>query len=312
MKTLRHHESKLIRPFLGWDDCQRLLSGSAIRLRSSEVPTKEDSVIVRIEDVASLEPAVFANLEQSSLAAALSSVRLAPKDVEFNIIVSFPGLKKSVVAYQCGVSEIPVAPIPVLDDEVKELFKSQGGIDLTLALTLAKELNPEPLRPFFFGEWIAKKTFALRPEAPTSDFSLARLTDDKRKEFGLPKGTTYWVQMLGGSLNDAEANLREVVTIWVDESVLDHLARSTASPSSLGFQKLMLADVVSSIVFEALSDPTEEVVPKSPLDGVLEDLSKSCGIKKKELETLSRTNQHKVRTYVQHMLEVSSSICSAT
>lgn len=312
MRTLKRHESRLVRPFLGWDDCRKLLSAAAIRLRSTDVPTTEESVTVKIEDTSNLEPAVFANIEQSSLVSALSSVGLSAKDVEFNIFVSSPTLKKSVVAYKCAISAIPAEPIPLLEEEVRDLVKSQGGIDLTLALTLAKELNPKPLRPFFFGEWLARKDFALRPEVPTTDFNISRLTDEKKKEFGLPKGTTYWVEMHGGSLNDAEANLKDVLTIWIDESVLDHLARANISQASGGFQRLILADVVCGIIFEALSDKGEEVVPKSPLDSVLGDLSKSCGKKKKELEELIRKDQFKFRTYVQHLLEVSPSICSAT
>lgn len=313
MKTLKHEESRLVRPFLGWDDCQKLLSDAAICLRPGEAATKDESVTVRIQDAPNLEPTVFANIEKSSIASALASVGLSPKDVEFNIFVKSPGLKKSIVAYKCPISEIPAEPIPLVADKVKELIKSQGGIDLTLALTLAKKLDPKPLGPFFFGAWMARKVFSLRPEVLTSDFITSRLTDEKRKEFGLPKGTTYWVQMHGGSLNDAEENMGDVLSIWVDESVLDRLARSTgATSASSGFQIIMVADVICGIVFYALSDPSEKLVPKSPLDSLLEDLSKSSGIDKTVLVRCARNDQFKFRTYVQHMTKVSSSICSAT
>lgn len=311
MGTLKHRATKLVRPFLGWEDCRKLLSNASIRLRSAEEPTADELVTMRFEDTASLELGIFANVDPSSLAASLSALRLSSKEVELSIFVNSPGLKQSVLAYKCALSAIP-SDAMVLDEMATDLAKSRGGINVTVALILAKQLKPEALRPFFFGEWIARKDFALRPEISSEVFNLKRLTDEAKQKFGLPRGTTFWVSMEGGSLNDPESSLTDILTIWMDEAVYDHLARSNISPASVGIQKLMLADVVSSIVCEALSDKEEEVVPKSPLDGFLKDLSKSCGKNRKELERLVRGDKFKFRAYVQHMLDTSRYICSAT
>ena len=312
MPMLKHYESRLVRPFLGWNDCRELLSNATIRLRPADEPTKNESVTVRIEDASSLEPAVFPNIEKSSLVSALTSVGLSERDVKFTIFVNSPGLKKSIVAHTCLISAIPADAILLVSEEVKELVKSQGGIDLTLALTLERKLAPKPLCPFLFGAWIARKDFALRPEAVTNDFRISPLTDEKKKELKLPKGTTYWVELHGGSVNDPEVTVQEALGIWIDESVLDHLTRSSGATSMKAVTMTILADVISQIVTTVFSNPDEDLVPKSPLDSVLDDLSKSSGIKKTDLVKHARERPDLFRAHVQHMIKVSSYICSAT
>src|SRR5262245_48369749 len=106
MKTLKHHATKIVRPFLGWEDCKKLLSNAAIRLRPGDVPTTDESVTLKVEATSSLEIALFPNVEQSMLVSTFSSLGVPPKEIELSIFVNSPGLKKSQVAYKCPVSEV--------------------------------------------------------------------------------------------------------------------------------------------------------------------------------------------------------------
>jgi hypothetical protein len=60
------------------------------------------------------------------------------------------------------------------------------------------EQKMAPGKPFRKGHWLAKKTFDITVEHDAMAFSIEPLDELIRHKFGLPDGTLYFINYLGG------------------------------------------------------------------------------------------------------------------
>lgn len=302
-------ESRLIRPFLHADNVKDALASVALRIRPGEDPTPDETRTIHPEDSGLLEPALTLFFDPARVAEVLGTMGIKAKHVDITVLVTSNALRKSETLAQFNLHDAPSEelPLPLL----VKYMTSRGGCDLSVILALSTDLKSEALKPHAYGQWLARKTFALRPEKEGNQFRILPLTEEHREKFKLPKACFYFVEH-AGSLNDADASLESCVTIWVAESVFGALAKDNSSRSSAAIQKMMLAEVVVAIVEKEIAQ-LDGMSPTagSPLETFLKALAKHTRLSVDKLIVYARKERFRFATYVQDMLDLSAGVKAA-
>lgn len=302
-------ESRLVRPFLNADNIKDALGNVALRIRPGEDPSPSEARIVRPEEAGLVEPALTLFFDPVRVAGFLGKMDIKPKHVNVIVLATANAIRKSEVLAQFGIGDVPVDEIAL--PKLSKFMMARGGCDLSVILALATELKFEALKPHAFGQWLARKTFALRPERESNEFRILPLTEEHRERLKLPRSCLYFVEH-AGSLNDPEAGLEGCVTIWVAETVFGALAKDTSSRPSAAIQKILLAEVIVAIVERELRD-LEESLPNrsSPLDTFLKALAKHSKQSPEKLVALMGKDRFRFAAHVQDMLDLSAAVKAA-
>ncbi len=302
-------ESRLIRPFLHADNIKDALSGVILRIRPGEDATPDESRTIRPEDFGLLEPVLTLLFEPARVAETLSTMGIKAKHAGITVLATSNAIRKSEVLATYDLHATPSEEIPLT--QLLKYMSSRAGCDLSVILALSADLKSEALKPHAYGQWLAKKTFALRPEKEGNQFRIRPLTDESREKFKLPKACFYFVEHTG-SLNDPDATLESCVTIWVAEAVFTALSKDNSSRSSAAIQKMMLAEVVVAIVekeIEALEETAP--TPGSPLETFLKTLAKHAKMSAEKLIALIKKDRFRFAAYVQDLLDLSAGVKAA-
>lgn len=303
-------ESRLIRPFLHADDIKDALGAVALRIRPGEDPASDETRTIHPEDSGMLEPALTLFFEPARVAEILSEMGIKAKHVCITVLATSNAIRKSEVLAQFGLHETPTDEIPL--PQVVKYMNGPAGCDISVILALSTDLKTEALKPQAYGQWLAKKTFALRPEKEGNQFRILPLTEEHREKFKLPKACFYFVEHAPGSLNDPDVSLESSVTIWVAEAVFAALAKDSSSRPSAAIQKMMLAEVVVAIVEKEIAGlegtpPT----PGSPLETFMKSLAKHTKLSVEKLIALAGKDRFRFATHVQDLLDLSAGVKAA-
>ncbi|MCY3849671.1 MAG: hypothetical protein OXF75_02575 [Acidimicrobiaceae bacterium] len=100
------------------------------------------------------------------------------------------------------------------------------------------------------ASWLARATFRLEASAQAAVLFQPRpLTEAKREELGLPQGTLRFIDLGGQDLEEAIEGTPDV-DVLVDEGTLTALNANRTSAAAVFFQRQLLLDFVSAVVFE--------------------------------------------------------------
>lgn len=311
--SLIRQESKLIRPFLHADDFKNILINVAISLKAGDEFATEELHVIKPEDRDLLHPTLSILMDVATAMDQLEDMGISPGAVKLVVIATASELRLSQPICTFPLKELPEQAIE-LTPSVRRFLSAKGGCDISVVLLLGEELPVKNLKPHAFGQWLAKKTFSLRPEQPSDDFSIRALTDKDRIRLKLPEGTVHYVEK-GGSLNDPDVKLQDCLTIWISESIFNALSRDSSNRTSAAIQKAFLSEIILSVVISEVSDLQNGEMPeeKSPLDGFFDDLSKDAKVTKEQLIQLARQTGDKARlgAHIQQLLDLGSAIKSA-
>lgn len=308
------HETKTIRPFLHADDLRHVFSNTAFRLKASDDFVADEVLTIHDEDRALLDPSIILHIELDAVKSVLGAMAISEADVQVWVIATSHEMRRSET-----VASFPLDGLPedefLLKSKISAFQAAKGGYEITVAMLLSGDIEPQPLRPTAFGQWLAKKTFTIRPEQPSNSFRTLPLNEEDRNRLGLPEGTMHYVEMNGGSLNDRDARLENCVTVWVAESIFNSLSRDDASKSSVAIQKMLVSSVTLSFVIEQVRELEngDSLESGSPLDGFFTDLAKDSGVAKDKLVEYARPQGDKAKlgAYIQKMLQINSAIKAA-
>lgn len=310
--SLIRHESRLIRPFLHAEEIKNILSGVGIRLKAGDSPMIHDAHVINPEDAGLLEPAISLAIDVGSATELLEKVGISKEAVKLALIATSHEMRLSSVLASYSLAELPDIEVD-LSLGMRKFLSAKGGCEISVALLLSTELPPKSLKPHALGQWLAKKTFSLKPEQASNEFRILPLTDKDRERLRLPEGTVHFVEK-GGSLNDPEAKLQDCLTIWVSEPIFNALSRDSASRASAAIQKAMLSEIILSVVVSEARD-LDGGMPEegSPLNGFFEDLAKSSKVPKEQLVQHARPNGDAPRlgAYVQQLLDLGNAMKAA-
>jgi len=311
--SLIRQESKLIRPFLHADDLKNILTNVAISLKAGEEFATEELHVIKPEDRDLLHPTLSILMDVSTAIDHLENMGVSPDAVKLVVIATASELRLSQPICTFPLKELPEQEIELIPS-VRRFLSTKGGCDISVVLLLGEELPIKNLTPHAFGQWLAKKTFSLRPEQPSDDFSIRALTDKDRIRLNLPEGTVHYVEQ-GGSLNDPDVKLQDCLTIWISEPIFNALSRDSSNRTSAAIQKAFLSEIILSVVISEVSELQNGEMPeeKSPLDGFFDDLSKDANVTKEQLVQLARQTGDKARlgAHIQQLLDLGGAIKSA-
>ena len=307
------HETKTIRPFLHADDLRNAFANTVLRMKAGDEMSADEAVIIREEDRPLLDPAIIPFINREAVSLVLEQMEIAETDVQIMLIATSHEMRLSETIATYSLNDLPEDEV-ALRPKINQFLAAKGGYEITATMVLANDLLPKPLRPSAFGQWLAKKTFSIRPEQPSNNFRILPLNDEARTRLALPEGTLHFVEM-SGSLNDPDARLENCLTIWVAESIFNSLSRDDASKSSVAIQKMLLSSITLAVVVEEVAslENGEFPEPKSPLDGFFTDLAKDSGVAKEKLVAYARATGDKSRlgAYIQKMLQLNGAIKAA-
>lgn len=308
MSAIRQ-ESRLVRPFLRADDIKDALAGVALRIRPGEDATTDESRTVRQEDFGLLDPALALLFEPDKVAETLGGMGIKAKNVSITVLATSNAIRKSEVLATFDLHGTPNEEVSL--PQLLKYVSGRGGCDLSVILALSADLKSEALKPHAYGQWLAKKNFALRPEKEGNQFRIRPLTDEYRDKFKLPKACFYFVEHTG-SLNDADATLESCVTIWVAEAVFAALSKDNSSRSSAAIQKMMLAEVVVAIVEKEIKELDDTLlIVGAPLEAFLKTLAKHSKMSPDKLIALVRKDRFRFATFVQDLLDLGAGVKAA-
>ena len=107
--------------------------------------------------------------------------------------------------------------------------------------------------------------FSISTSVAESGFTLLPLTDDRRQELGLPKGTLRYIEV--DDPTDPAIG-QDGITFWLDEEILARLGMVDSS-GTRWLQRQLFIDAMSAIVREGLRSHDLDRRSLADLDGTL-------------------------------------------
>jgi hypothetical protein len=308
-EVVSHSMTKVVRPFKGLETIAAALDDAGFRLRENGELVRETSIVVRIEDTGTLRLEACHGLDRLALIDGLEAVGIAPGDVEFVLIATVGGLKRSEPIARFVLGDLDDSGID-LSETTRPYVGVHGGFQIVFALALRHDMPAKPLMPTAHGQWLARKVVTIKPEQPNYEFKILPLTADVRERLKLPVGTTHFVENRG-SINDPDTALSEAVVVYFDDTIYHAFGRAANGAASNALQKSFLADIAAGMIVQEMTGEDPRVVPGSALDRFFADLAKTTKVDRTLLESWSRSDHAMFKAYVQTAIDLNQSVRAA-
>lgn len=242
-------ESRSVRPFRGVDDVQALVS-------QAKLLVSEDAPLLASGSVHQIEPLDFQNLDLrirlpfsgDELVAAVSRAVPDVAAVKLVVVTRASLLRRSHISAALPISSSLPDLIQVTQSEPELVYRDQTGTDVLLAAVLMRELPRAPLVPHLPGTWLGLSRWRIRPLRDFG-FRIRELTDEKRDEVGLPKGSMTFVSVSGDIVGAGDESIADHVTQYVDAALLSRL-RTTSSSTTAYLQAALVGDLLLQLAIQ--------------------------------------------------------------
>ena len=153
-------------------------------------------------------------------------------------------------------------------ERLKALRASTHGATVTAHLSLIKNIEPMPLRPWRKGTWLAKATFRIQTDTARQLFQPTPMDDETRNEFHLPKDCVCYVHM------DPHDPLRPYLetsapVFYVDADILTRLDRAAGSAVGRAMQAQLARDFVAGVIMDVAAQRAEASLSWDDIEGSL-------------------------------------------
>ena len=168
------------------------------------------------------------------------------------VLATTPYLKITNVVQEVSCANLDAMPrvVALTEPDRPEAFCApHHGATVDVFLLLARALDPQPLRPWRRGTWLARETFKIATEQSQRLFHPKPLDDETRKQLGLPRKTMRYVRM--DDVDPIEPYDAGGLDLYVDRELLDDLSARARSPVSQAMQLQLAQDVIAAIVHAA-------------------------------------------------------------
>jgi hypothetical protein len=302
----RTQESRSVRPFRSAED---YLKDAGLRLYNDEDFRLAESIQVDAVDVAKLAVAV----------------RIPPVPPDFDDVVGIPPsalqlivsledrlYKDSMVATKIPLHEIRSARVIEIESETTEALSWAGDIRIHVAVVLAEPRKGEIGTAQRVGSWVARKSFSVGMPRETASFTINAVDPNYFEQRGLPRTTTYLVEVHDTDLNQSCEFLPDLVKVSLAKDVHSALARDEASAMSKAIIKAIYVDVVTTVLVAGYSGLTGKIQDDTILDVVTTRLEKETGVAPDRLWKLAKEpGAANLRAVVQGSADFSRALVSA-
>lgn len=130
----------------------------------------------------------------------------------------------------------------------------RSGCSVELAFCLNRQLNFQPLRAWRRWTWLARTTFGVETEVSFDGFTPLPLTEQRREELSLPKGTMRYVTIDSGLSVASLACSEDSLQLYIDEELLALMSANDRDSNSRLMQRIIFIDAISTVVHHAVRE----------------------------------------------------------
>jgi len=264
--------TKVLRPFDGLDGFDHLLELVTVSFGQEELSpgtsvTVDDALdyLSRPIDIDVPFGAEGGAIDEQ-LVTALADASLEAGDVEFLVVSTTGGLRRSDIIERINLENGPVPSTISIGDKSRwpSLRAPTHGVDIEVMLLLARELKPGFAKPHRKGTWLGRSKFTLLTKQPARGFQVLPLTDAVREEYELGPGV-HWFIMIPDHVDIAAEgqDLGDILNIYVAIDVLNRLKLVPNTPDGVLIQSQIVLDGYRAVVTRILQGNPD---PASPMD----------------------------------------------
>ena len=269
--TLMADLTRVLRPFDGLDAFDDLLELVTVRFGEKELSpgnsvTVDDALdyLARPIDIDIPFGSADGALDER-LAAALTDASLEAGDVDFLIVSTTGGVRRTDVLERINLKERPVPTTIPIEEKPPSLRAPTHGADIEVMLLLARELEPEFAKPHRKGTWLGRSRFTLLTTQPAKGFQVLPLTDAVIEDNKLGTGVHWFVKIPNDADMAAEGqDLGDILKIYVAINVLNRLKLVIGTPDGDFVQYQLVLDAIRAVVTRIHQDLTPEEPPEMP------------------------------------------------
>jgi hypothetical protein len=253
-------EARVVRPFVGLHDVQQVFSESMVYVGEEPIAPGETLTINSESFRRQPVKLVLCPREEAfehwrrGLLDGLVEATLEPADVEFVVLTSTKYLKMVDIVFRLSVDrleELTRVVDLVRAGRPRALHAARGGCDIDVTVILTRTLEPQPLKAWRKGTWLARTRYRVSSELGQLGFTPRPLTQEVRDDKGLPADTIRYVELEAEVVFDADPQPDDL-SVYIDETVLARMSASPGSTAATVFQQQVFLDAVSAIVRVAL------------------------------------------------------------
>lgn len=262
-------EVRTVRPFQIGDSLDRVLEDAVFRFGADECSAGSRIQVDDVDDYrrrrAELAWASEDGFEyfKTSISNMVAAIGIDPGALALLVTTATGYLKITEVVFCHPLSDLDNLPaiVNLSDPRPKALRTGFHGANVAAYLLLIEDIDPQPLRPWRKGTWLARAVFRLVSTSQTSLFRLTPLDETQRDRLGLPQGVVRYID-LGDCEPTQSYDDSNPPIFYVDKELLDLLA---ARPNSR-LSRFVQVQLVQDFIWGVLRSPAVQ-------EEELEDLS---------------------------------------
>lgn len=312
-------ETRTIRPYRGLADFETALSQSMLHFGSDVCPA-DSSIAVSIDAHTFLLRKVVLEWAPEdafgefvgALERGADAVGIDRNDLSIRVFAKSSYLKIVDHVYTRKLSELDeLEPHADLSDPRPRAFRApRSGFTVDAYILLDRPLEPNPLRPWRKGTWLARATFGVSTSLGRALYRPVPLTDELRAELRLPAKTVRFVDLDDHDPLEPFADQPTQPILYVDEDLLAELGASHQTATNRAMQYEMALDFVTTILYH-VSTRADDLNERSlaDLEGTLlgELIRRIAGPSKAEqqaLLNLVRSDPHRAVAHAEAAIDM--------
>ncbi len=253
-------ETRIVRPYAGGDEFQRMLDACLLRCPDRMVAGGEE-VAVGLDDYLNFPFSLdLEGINWQLAERGAEALEIQSADIDFLVLLVAPRLRFVDTIICRDLSATDEMPDQILlsdQDRPRALRAPHGGADLRAYFCLNKALEQRPLRPWRRGTWLGQQSFRIRSELAGAGFVPIRMTSEDREHLGLPRDAVRFCTLDDGDPFDCEPG-NDMLKLYVDGDLMDRLAVAAATPAGKQIQRQLFLDTAAAIAFAAQRRLREE------------------------------------------------------
>lgn len=304
-------EKRVVRPFTGLGEIDECLQFTHLILNGE--PIDEQVIVREASELAVDHFALALNVDARAVAEAVERMQIPEVDVGLAVIATGRSLKATSILLRSPIL-VPSVPTQLELDagQHPEVFGDLRGFNLRVCVVLLNDLQPQPLRPYRAGTWLAVRDFSVGARGDIlSAFNPQKLTRDVRATYSLPEGTVSYLAVDGGSVLES-ADLAESFSYYIDAALFDLLHANQSSPLGEALQAEFVIDflmgalttIVLDIDEQGMTGNEDSFDADQPAAGLLLGVAEKTSYSASKLCDEIRVDPAKVRANLQSILDL--------
>lgn len=304
-------EKRVVRPFGSLGEVEECLKSTHLILNGESV--KEPTIVREVSELADDRFVLALNVDTEAVADAVQRMQIPEVDVGLAVIATGRSLKATEILLRAPVLA-PSVPARLDLDPARypDIFSDLRGFDVRVCVVLLHDLQPQPLRPYLAGTWLATRDFSVSAQGDIlSAFNPQKMTQEVRDSYALPGGTVTYLAVEGDSILES-ADLAECFSFFIDAALFDLLHANQLSPLGEALQVEFIIEFLMGALAEIVYDIDERGMAgneslldaEQPAAGLLLGVAERTGYDASRLCEDLRRDPARVRAKLQSNLDL--------